>query len=111
MASGPNAAFEDLATREYKYGFSTDVEVDAVPPGLDEDVIATISAKKNEPQWLRDWRLRAYRHWRKMTEPTWQNVSYAPIDYDLIVYYSAPRKRGAGPKSLDEVDPEVRRTF
>jgi len=111
MASGPNAAFEDLATREYKYGFSTDVEVDAVPPGLDEDVIATISAKKNEPQWLRDWRLRAYRHWRKMTEPTWQNVSYAPIDYDRIVYYSAPRKRGEGPKSLDEVDPEVRRTF
>ncbi len=111
MASGPNAAFEDLATREYKYGFSTDVEVDAVPPGLDEDVVATISAKKHEPEWLRDWRLRAYRHWRKMTEPTWQNVSYAPIDYDGIVYYSAPRKRGDGPKSLDEVDPEVRRTF
>jgi Fe-S cluster assembly protein SufB len=111
MASGPNAAFEDLASREYKYGFSTDVEVDAVPPGLDEDVVATISAKKNEPEWMRDWRLRAYRHWRKMTEPRWQNVSYPPIDYERIVYYSAPRKRGEGPKSLDEVDPEVRRTF
>jgi Fe-S cluster assembly protein SufB len=111
MASGPNAAFEDLATREYKYGFSTDVEVDAVSPGLDENIVATISAKKNEPPWLRDWRLRAYRHWRKMTEPTWQNVSYPPIDYDRIVYYSAPRKRGDGPKSLEEVDPEVRRTF
>jgi len=111
MSSGPNAAFQDLATREYKYGFTTDVEVDAVPAGLNEDVVATISAKKGEPEWLLDWRLRAYRHWRKMTEPTWQNVSYAPIDYDKIVYYSAPRKQGEGPKSLDEVDPEIRRTF
>jgi Fe-S cluster assembly protein SufB len=104
-------AIEDLANREYKYGFTTELEVDAVPPGLNEDVIRIISAKKSEPEFMLEWRLKAYRHWRKMTEPTWQNVSYAPIDYDSIVYYSAPKQTGEGPESLDEIDPEILRTF
>jgi Fe-S cluster assembly protein SufB len=108
---GDAATIRDLASREYKYGFTTDVEVDAVPPGLDENVIRTISAKKKEPAFLCEWRLKAYRQWRKMREPTWQNVTYAPIDYDSIVYYSAPKKMGDGPKSLEEVDPELLATF
>ncbi len=101
---------EDLANREYKYGFSTDVETDTVPPGLDEDVIRLISAKKQEPEWLLEWRLKAYRAWLGMTEPTWHNVHYPPIDYQAISYYSAPRKKPVL-NSLDEVDPEVRSTF
>src|SRR5690349_3454976 len=101
---------EQLATREYKYGFYTDVETDTVPKGLSEDVIRLISAKKEEPEWLLEWRLKAYRLWLGMKEPTWQNVKYAPINYQDIVYYSAPKKKKAL-NSLDEVDPEVKRTF
>ena len=100
-----------LVNQEYKYGFVTELDVDTVPPGLDEGVIRHISARKKEPQFMLDWRLRAYRQWRKMKEPTWQNLSYPPIDYESIVYYSAPKKKGSGPRSLDEVDPEVLRTF
>jgi Fe-S cluster assembly protein SufB len=102
--------FEDLAAQDYKYGFVTDVEQDIVPKGLDEDVVRLISAKKNEPEWLLDWRLKAFRAWQKMTEPAWQNVTYAAIDYQDISYYAAPREK---PKlnSLDEVDPEIRATF
>ncbi|HSA60395.1 MAG TPA: Fe-S cluster assembly protein SufB, partial [bacterium] len=96
---------------DYKYGFETKVDVDTVPPGLNEDVIRLISSKKGEPEWLLDWRLKAYRHWKTMKEPTWQNVHYPPIDYDAIVYYSAPKTKKDGPKSLDEVDPEVLETF
>jgi Fe-S cluster assembly protein SufB len=102
---------EDLANREYKYGFSTELDADQLPPGLNEDIIRVISAKKHEPEFMLEWRLRAYRQWRKMVEPTWQNVSYSPIDYDSIVYYSAPKKTGEGPKSLDEIDPEILATF
>ena len=101
---------EELADREYQYGFVTDVEADTVPPGLTEDVIRLISAKKQEPGWLLEWRLKAYAVWQTMTEPTWHNVPYPPIDYQAISYYSAPKKK---PEltSLDEVDPEVRATF
>jgi len=101
---------EQLASREYKYGFVTDVEQDAVPRGLTEDIVRLISAKKQEPAWLLDWRLKAYRTWLTMTEPTWGNVRYGPIDYQRIIYYAAPKKRPAL-QSLDEVDPEIRRTF
>jgi Fe-S cluster assembly protein SufB len=105
-----NETIEQLATGEYKYGFETQVESDAIPKGLNEDVVRLISSKKNEPEWLLEWRLKAYRLWLTMKEPTWHNVRYPPIDYQEIVYYSAPKQR---PKlnSLDDVDPEVRRTF
>jgi Fe-S cluster assembly protein SufB len=101
---------EELATQEYKFGFVTDVEQDTVPPGLDEDVIRLISAKKSEPAWMLEWRLRAFRHWLTMTEPTWHNVTYPPIDYQAISYFSAPRLNDR-PKSLDEVDPEILKTY
>src|SRR6187397_1214776 len=101
---------EQLANREYKYGFITDVEAETIPKGLKEDVVRMISAKKEEPEWLLQWRLKAYRAWLTMKEPTWHNLKIAPIDYDAISYYSAPKKK---PQlaSMDEVDPEVRKTF
>ncbi len=101
---------EELANREYKFGFVTDVEQEIAPKGLNEDVIRMISAKKDEPEWLLEWRLKAYRAWLQMTEPTWHNVHYPPIDYQSISYYAAPKQK---PKlnSLDEVDPEIRSTF
>src|SRR6059036_3774864 len=102
---------EVLVKQEYKYGFYTDVEVDAAPPGLNEDIIRLISRKKNEPEWLTDWRLKAYRHWLTMKEPTWPKVHHAPIDYQGIVYYSAPKQKTGGPKSLDEVDPKLLETY
>jgi Fe-S cluster assembly protein SufB len=102
---------EGLVKQEYKYGFYTEVEADAAPPGLSEDIIRLISAKKNEPQFMLDWRLKAYRHWLTMKEPTWPHVHYPPIDYQKSVYYSAPKKRGDGPKSLDEVDPKLLETY
>jgi len=101
---------ESLVGGEYKYGFVTDIEADAVPPGLSEDVIRLISEKKGEPAFLLEWRLAAYRHWLTMKEPTWANVHYPPIDYQQIVYYSAPKTQ-AGPKSLDDVDPELLKTY
>src|SRR6516162_5667491 len=101
---------EQLANREYKYGFVTDVETETIPKGLSEDIIRLISQKKNEPEWLLEWRLKTYRLWLTMKEPTWQNVKYDPINYQDIVYYSAPKKKKAL-NSLDEVDPEVKRTF
>src|SRR5512147_572033 len=102
---------EGLVRQEYKYGFYTDVEADAAPPGLNEDIIRLISAKKNEPKFMLDWRLRAYRHWLTMREPTWPHVHYPPIDYQASVYYSAPKKKGDGPRSLDEVDPKLLETY
>jgi Fe-S cluster assembly protein SufB len=102
---------ESLALREYKWGFTTDIDADSVPPGLNEDVIRLISAKKQEPEFMLEWRLRAYRHWLTMTEPTWQNVHYPPINYQDIVYYSAPKSQANAPKSLDEVDPELLKTY
>jgi Fe-S cluster assembly protein SufB len=101
---------EQLATREYKYGFVTDVEQDSAPRGLDEHIVRLISEKKHEPAWLLEWRLKAFRMWQTMNEPTWANVKYGPIDYQDIIYYAAPKKRPAL-QSLDEVDPEIRRTF
>ena len=102
---------EGLVKQEYKYGFYTDVEVDAAPPGLNEDIIRLISRKKNEPEWLTEWRLKAFRHWLTMKEPTWPKVRHEPIDYQSIVYYSAPKKRSDGPRSLDEVDPKLLETY
>ena len=101
---------EQLATREYKYGFETDVETDTFAPGLNEDVICRLSRKKSEPSWLLEFRLRAYRAWTKMTEPVWHNLRIAPIDYQALSYYSAPKKKVVL-NSMDEVDPEVRKTF
>jgi Fe-S cluster assembly protein SufB len=101
---------EQLATREYKYGFETEVETDQFAPGLDEDVVRRLSEKKGEPEWLLEFRLKSFRAWQKMTEPTWHNLKIEPIDYQALSYYSAPKKRPEL-KSLDEVDPEVRRTF
>jgi Fe-S cluster assembly protein SufB len=109
MSTSTNT-IEQLATREYKYGFETAVEAETFPPGLDEDVVRRLSAVKHEPAWLLEFRLKAYRAWKPMAEPTWHNLKIAPIDYQAISYYSAPRKKPAV-KSLDEVDPEVRRTF
>src|SRR5881275_2231158 len=101
---------EQLATREYRYGFVTDVESETIPKGLSEEIVRLISEKKNEPEWLLEWRLKAYRLWLTMKEPTWQNVKYDPINYQDISYYSAPKKKPVL-NSLDEVDPEVKRTF
>jgi Fe-S cluster assembly protein SufB len=103
-------ALEQL-THDYKYGFVTDIEADSLPPGLDEDVIRFISAKKNEPSWLLAFRLKAFRRWQQMAEPTWAHVHYPPIDYQAIVYYSAPKRSADGPKSLAEVDPELLATY
>ncbi len=105
---------EKLTSQEYKYGFVTDIEQDSIPPGLDEDVVRLISAKKNEPEWLLKWRLKAYRQWLKMVEekgePTWASVKYDPIDFQDIIYYSAP-KQGPKYESLDEVDPKLLETY
>ena len=102
---------ENLVNKEYKHGFVTDIDTDTVAPGLNEDVIRLISAKKEEPQWLLDWRLKAYQHWLTMKEPKWAHVNHDPIDYQSISYYSAPKKKGDGPKSLDEVDPKLIETY
>ena len=110
-----NEAIKSLVEREYKWGFVTDIETDSVAPGLNEDVIRLISAKKNEPEFMLEWRLNAYRHWATLekaeAEPKWANVHYPPIDYENIVYYSAPKKLKDRPKSLDEVDPELLKTY
>ena len=102
---------DDLISREYRHGFVTDVEADALPRGLSEDVIRRISAKKNEPPFMLEWRLAAYRHWLTMTEPAWSSVHHPAIDYQDIVYYSAPKSRANAPKTLDEVDPELLRVY
>ncbi|MBI4868219.1 MAG: Fe-S cluster assembly protein SufB [Candidatus Wallbacteria bacterium] len=105
------ATLQELTSKEYKYGFVTDIEADAVPRGLSEAIVREISARKQEPEFMLEWRLQAFRHWLTMTEPTWPNVQYPPIDYQDIVYYSAPKSKKDGPKSLDEVDPELLKTF
>ncbi|HKW30448.1 MAG TPA: Fe-S cluster assembly protein SufB [Verrucomicrobiae bacterium] len=102
---------ESLVKQEYKYGFVTDVEADSAPPGLNEDIIRLISTKKHEPEFMLEWRLKAYRHWLTMKEPTWPHVHYPAIDYQNAVYYSAPKKKGDGPKSLEEVDPKLLETY
>ncbi len=102
--------YDELTNREYKYGFVTPIEEEIAPRGLNEDIIRLISAKKNEPEWLLEWRLRAYRHWITMEEPKWQNVHYPPIDYQGISYYAAPKQKSK-PKSIEEIDPEIRATY
>jgi len=109
--SGSTKTLQDLTSQEYKYGFTTDIEADTVPKGLGEEVVRTISKKKGEPAFMLEWRLKAYRHWLTMREPTWANIHYPKIDYQDIIYYSAPKSAADGPKSLDEVDPELRRTY
>jgi Fe-S cluster assembly protein SufB len=105
-----NAAIHEIAQQDYKYGFVTDIESDVAPPGLSEEIIRFISAKKEEPEWMLEWRLKSYRHWLTMKEPTWANVHYPPIDYQATSYYSAPKQKKKL-ESLDEVDPELRATF
>jgi Fe-S cluster assembly protein SufB len=110
MATTPSD-LDDLVGQKYRHGFVTDIESDTVPPGLDEDVIRLISRKKGEPEFLLEWRLKAFRHWRTMQEPHWAHVRYPPIDYQAISYYSAPKAKADGPKSLDEVDPKLLATY
>jgi len=102
---------EDLVKKEYDAGFYTDVEADTVPPGLSEDVIRKISEKKNEPEFMLEWRLQAYRHWLQMAQPNWARLNIEPIDYQAISYYSAPKTKEDAPKSLDEVDPKLLETY
>ncbi|MCF7849601.1 MAG: Fe-S cluster assembly protein SufB [Kiritimatiellales bacterium] len=111
MKTDNDKTFQDLNDTEYKYGFVTDIESDSLPPGLNEDIVRAISSRKKEPEWLTEWRLKAYRHWITMTEPTWSNVHYPKIDYQALSYYSAPKQKGDGPKTLDEVDPELLETY
>ncbi|MEE8556584.1 MAG: Fe-S cluster assembly protein SufB, partial [Myxococcota bacterium] len=108
--SGSAQDLERLAKRDYEWGFVTDIEQETIAPGLNEDVIRLISRKKEEPEWMLEWRLRAYRRWLEMEEPHWPHVRYNPIDYQSIIYYAAPKQKEAL-KSLDEVDPEIRATF
>ena len=103
-------SIEQLANQDYKYGFVTDIDAEAVPPGLNEEIIRIISAKKDEPEWLLEWRLKAFRVWREMTEPQWHNVHFPPVDFQDIIYYSAPKQKPTL-ESLDELDPEIKATF
>src|SRR3546814_466051 len=106
MAASLETVEQVRALDKYKYGFVTDIEAETAPKGLNEDIVRFISAKKAEPEWLLEWRLKAYRHWLTMPEPTWQKVTFPAIDYQDAYYYSAPKSPDDGPKSLDEVDPK-----
>ena len=106
-----NVQIQTMLDRDYQHGFITDIEVETFAPGLDEDVIRRLSAIKGEPEFMLAWRLKAFRHWQTLKTPEWSSVHYPPIDYQIISYYSAPKKKGDGPKSLDEVDPELLRTY
>ena len=105
-----NTIIDEAISQDYKYGFVTDIEQDTIPPGLNEDVIRVISAKKGEPNWIKDWRLKAYKNWKKMKNPSWAHITYPSIDYQSISYYSAPKEKKEL-KSLDEVDPELLETY
>lgn len=107
----PTGSVEEFANQEYKHGFVTDIEMEEFPKGLNEDIVTLISRRKQEPEFLLEWRLKAYRHWLTMKEPKWANVTYPPMDFQDIYYYAAPKKKTDGPKSLDEVDPELLRTY
>ena len=109
--SSKSQEVEALLSQKYRHGFVTDIESDSLPPGLDESVVTAISLRKQEPQFLLDWRLKAFRHWQTMREPAWASVHYKPIDYQDISYYSAPRAPTDAPKSLDEVDPKLLATY
>jgi len=110
MSSAANT-IQELANKDYKYGFVTDIEAEAIPRGLNEEIIHIISAKKDEPDFMLEWRLKAYQHWLTMKEPTWPNVNYPVINYQDVIYYAAPKSKKDGPQSLDEVDPELLRTY
>ncbi len=110
MSTTETEKIEELANKEYKFGFVTNIDADTLPVGLNEDIVRQLSAKKNEPEWMTEWRLKAYRHWLTMEEPHWPNVKYPPVDYQSISYYSAPRSTPKY-KSLDEVDPELLDTY
>ena len=105
----PVPALEDVASRDYKYGFVTDIDSEFAPKGLNEDIVGFISERKNEPRWLLDWRLTAYRHWLTMNEPRWALVDYPEIDFQDAYYFAAPKTEG--PNSLDEVDPAPARNL
>ena len=109
--STQNQLLDEVANRDYAFGFVTEVEQDTLPPGLDEGVVRAISERKGEPEWMTQWRLKAYRGWLEMKEPTWAKVRYEPIDYQAISYFSAPRPKADRPKDLEEVDPEILRTY
>ena len=109
-AAGHDDIIGDVSNGEYKYGFVSDIDTDVIPRGLNEDVIRLISKKKGEPEWLLEFRLKAYRHWLTLKMPTWAHLDIPEIDYQAISYYAAPKKK-EGPKSLDEVDPELLETF
>ncbi|MBR9813646.1 Fe-S cluster assembly protein SufB [bacterium] len=111
MSTSTEEVRDWIKTRKYSAGFVTDLESDTVAPGLNPDIIRFISAKKNEPEWMLEWRLEAYERWLKMTPPSWAHVSYPDIDYQAISYYSAPKSMADGPKSLDEVDPKLLETY
>lgn len=106
-----NKLINDVVNQQYPYGFVTQIDSDTIPPGLTEDIVRLISAKKNEPAFMLEWRLKAFRHWQTLTPPTWAHVHYEPIDYQDIIYYSAPKSAESGPKSLDEVDPKLLETY
>jgi Fe-S cluster assembly protein SufB len=110
MATDPDN-LESIVNRRYEHGFVTDIAADTFPPGLDEDVVRAISARKGEPEFMLEWRLRAYRQWREMQEPSWAHVHYPPIDFEAISYFSAPKSDEDRPKSLDEVDPKLLETY
>ncbi len=109
--SATTKTLEELTNRKYEAGFITDIEQDTVPPGLDEDIIRFISRKKAEPEWMLEWRLKAYRNWLQMPVPKWANVHYPPIDFQAISYYSAPKRKEDMPQSLDEIDPKLKETY
>ena len=102
---------ESLVNRRYEHGFITDIAADSLPPGLDEDVVRAISARKGEPAFMLEWRLKAFRHWQTMLEPEWAHVNYPPINYQDISYFSAPKSDKDRPQSLDEVDPKLLETY
>ena len=104
-------SFDELTDKEYKYGFVTEIESESLPPGLNENIVREISRRKEEPEWLTDWRLKAFRAWEKMETPEWAKVDFPPIDYQALSYYSAPKQKIDAPKSLDEVDPELLETY
>ena len=106
-----NTTLDSVINNTYEYGFITDIDADTLPPGLDETIVAAISKKKNEPEFMLAWRLKAYKHWCTLVEPHWAHLNYIPIDYQKISYYSAPKMNEDRPKSLGEVDPKLIETY
>ena len=109
--NGETSTIDKMVEQKYQHGFVTDIESDTLPPGLSEDVIRAISARKKEPEWLLDWRLKAYTHWLKMEQPDWAHLNIDPIDFQAISYFSAPKSDKDRPQSLDDVDPKLLETY